>query len=119
MVGEKLVDIMLTAGRESIPESEMTNIVFGIVKSVNPMRIQVANEPKLVLSDTFLKLSPLCIAKEIEIPSMATSETEEHIHWTSKQTIQLWRGLAVNDRVLMLRVKGGNLYYVLQREGKY
>lgn len=31
--------------------------------------------------------------------------------------MQLWRGLQVGDRVIMLRAKAGNLYYVLQREG--
>jgi hypothetical protein len=42
--------------------------------------------------------------------------TYTHTHEIPDTKILLWRGLQPDDRVIMLRFKDGNQYYVLQRE---
>lgn len=118
MAGELLASIMLDAARNGIPESERSGIVFGSVTSVSPLKIQVRNEPKLILTEEFLKLSPLCIEQKLKMQEKNTEDTLDHTHKVKEYEIVLWRGLEVGDDVLMLRVKHGNLFYVLQREGE-
>lgn len=140
MAGEKLVQIMKDAGRNGIPKTSLTDLVWGDVASIAPLKIQVKNEPKLLLTEAFLILSPFCIAKTFTIPawsanaenahthqyqddngtSVATKTSaagSSHGHTISEHTVTVWRGLQVGDTVIMLRVSGGNKFYVLQREG--
>jgi len=105
MIGEKLVSIMLDAGKNSIPASEKTDLLYGRVVAVNPLKIQVANEPRLQLTETFLILSALCKEKKVTL-SIADTPTE----------VVLWSGLQVGDTVIMLRVLQGSKFLVLQKE---
>lgn len=109
MAGEKLASLMLKAGRQAIPNSEKTDLLYGKVLSVSPLRIQVANEPKLILTESFLILSDLCREKKVQIllPDSTGGTPVE---------VALWRGLAVGDSVSMLRVLRGSKFYVLQKE---
>lgn len=56
------------------------------------------------------------------IPANTTGQNGTHDHSTTSTSsneltsITLWRGLQVNDKVRMLRVSKGQLYYVLERE---
>lgn len=54
------------------------------------------------------------------IPAATTDSNGEHAHSASETeqltSVTLWRGLQVNDKVRMLRVSKGQLYYVLERE---
>jgi len=140
MAGERLVEMMKDAGRNGIPKTTLTDLVWGNVMAISPLKIQVQNEPKLLLTEAFLILSPMCIAKTFAIPEWNTNMEEAHTnqyqddngsgiatkttqagiahqHSISQHTVTVWRGLQVGDTVIMLRVAGGNKYYVLQREG--
>jgi len=147
VAGERLVSFMLSAGRDAIPNSEKLDLLYGKVTSIDPLEVQVVNEPKLILTEEFLLLSPLCKKKEFTIPEWNTEEEEEHTHQVPsiqtydasghvhavpsqdteagvahkhtilKHTVEVWRGLEVDDIVLMLRVLRGAKYYLLQREG--
>lgn len=140
MPGERLVAMMKEAGRNGIPKTTLTDLVWGDVVSIAPLKVQVKNEPKLLLTEAFLILSPLCIAKTFTIPAWnANNESvhthqyqddngtstvtktsaagSDHGHTISQHTVTVWRGLEVGDTVVMLRVSGGNKFYVLQREG--
>lgn len=107
MIGEKTISLMLKAGRNAVPPSEKTDLVYGKVISTNPLRIQINNEAKLVLTEKFLMLSQLCKDKKIEVEIPTVPEPLE---------ITLWEGLRVGDSVSMLRVLQGSKFYVLQKE---
>lgn len=109
MAGEKIAALMLRAGRQAIPNSEKTDLLYGKVLSVSPLRIQVANEPKLILAESFLILSDLCREKKVQIPLQDSPEG-------TPLEVTLWNGLAVGDSVAMLRVLQGSKFYVLQKE---
>ena len=56
------------------------------------------------------------------IPAATTNSNGAHTHAATSSenekltSVTLWRGLEVNDKVRMLRVSKGQLYYVLERE---
>ena len=103
MAGEKLASLMLRAGKNAIPSSEKTDLVYGQVISIKPLKIQLAKESKIILTESFLILSKFC--KELKV------------NITGGQELTLWSGLSVGDTVLMLRVLKGSKFIVLQKEG--
>ena len=118
MAGEKLVSLMLDAGKSAMPNAEKVDLMYGKVMSIAPLKVQVVNEPKLVLTEEFLILSPLCKQKLFEIPTWYTNTAESHAHTIPKHPeVEVWRGLEVGDIVLMLRILRGSKFYLLQREG--
>ena len=132
MAGELLVKLMLEAGKDANPSSELTDLIYGKVVSISPLKVQIVNEPRMVLSEAFLILSPLCQEKKFTIPVWNTDDESSHTHLLQgtktdagtshshsipKQEVLVWRGLDVGDKVLMLRIHQGNMFYVLQREG--
>lgn len=127
MPGEKLVEIMKEASRQGIPPTSRTDLVWGTVVQMNPIVVQVDKDPKLRLTSTFLKLSPLCLEKWFTIPDWHTNNDGSHGGHTGgdgshtntipEHRVMVWRGLKVGDRVIMLRYNSGGSYYVLQREG--
>ena len=103
MPGERIVSMILDAAKNSVPNSEKTDLVYGRVISVNPLRIQVVNESKLVLPQSFLILSEMCKEKKVNI---------------NGTDVVLWEGLKVGNTVAMLRLLRGSKFYVLQKEEK-
>lgn len=77
MAGEKLVEIMKQAGRDSIPATERTDIVYGTVQATQPLLITLDKDPKMRLTETFLYLSPLCKRKTFTIPAWSTVEVSQ------------------------------------------
>lgn len=100
-----------TVQKCTITPNDSCDLVVGIVTSTKPLTIKVGNKS---ISNTFLILSPFCrktsvnLAHSHSCPDGRTS--------TELQLVQLWRGLAVNDRVYMLNCNKGQKYYVLQRQ---
>lgn len=141
MAGYKLVKIMQDAARQ--PSGETTDMLFGVVISLAPLQIDIGNG--VVIDEKFLLLSALCKEKTIPMPAVTdpahthliaafttengrVGQTDEHNHSVTQKTtnlattnisipdVTLWRGLIVGDKVRMLRVSKGQLFYVLERE---
>lgn len=89
MAGEKLINIIKQAIKQAIPDTSLTDLVSGIVTSINPLKIKVQN--KFEVDSTFLVLSPFCY------------------------DTSLWEGLRVGDKVNMFRVSKGQKYYVMDK----
>lgn len=135
--GHRLAQLMRQAGRT--PQNEIVDIVIGEVTSIKPLKVKVENRE---LTESFLILGALCQETHIYtsnikklnhrhiVPSISTKSagTESHSHAIDSRAtdpvtphegdydIMLWRGLKVNDKVLMLKVGRGQKYYILQRE---
>lgn len=99
MAGEKLARKILD---QSVPNQALTDLIYGQVTSVNPLKIQVS--PKLTLDGRFLELSPM-------VRDLSVSITIDGKMGSG----QVFRNLRAGDRVKMLRVSNGNKYYVLER----
>lgn len=121
--GHRLAKMMREAGRT--PQNEVVDIVEGEVTSVSPLKVKVDNRE---LTEAFLILGALC--QETIITRTADSGTyifeNPHGHTgvhgaTSEDNcgiyqIKLWRGLKVEDKVMMIKLGRGQKYYVLQRK---
>jgi len=133
MAGNKLLKIMQEASK--MPTEETTDLLFGVVTSVSPLKIKIDN--RFEVDEKFLILSALVKETVIKIPER---EENKHLHvipehttspagdgphthtipqmntYSALPSILLWRGLIVGDKVRVLRVNQGQMFYVLERE---
>ncbi len=133
MAGNKLVKIMQEAGKA--PSGETTDLLFGVVTSVSPLKIKIDNrfevDEKFLILSALVKKTVIKIPEREEnkhshvIPQHTTSPAGEgpHTHtipemstYSALPDILLWRGLIVGDKVRVLRVNQGQMFYVLERE---
>ena len=98
MAGEKFIKIIQETARGAIPKEDLSNILFGTVTSISPLKILIEN--KYEIGDDFLVLSPFCI------------------EFKSKNGDILWNGLKQDDKVNLLRFDNGQKFYVLDKGGK-
>lgn len=133
MAGNKLLKIMRSAGKA--PVSESTDLLFGVVTSVSPLKIKIDN--RFEVDEKFLILSALVKETIIKIPQRednthlhvipqhSTQTAGEHPHThvipemnteSALPDILLWPGLIVGDKVRVLRVNQGQMFYVLEKE---
>ncbi|MGG7176196.1 DUF2577 domain-containing protein [Clostridium paraputrificum] len=80
MAGEKLVGLIKQGAANAIPQTSLTDLMFGTVTSVEPLRILIEN--RFEVDSSFLLLSPFCYEKKIkiEIPTHEHSITvQDHI----------------------------------------
>ena len=133
MAGNKLVQTIQSMAK--LPIGETTDLLFGEVTSVSPLKIKIDN--RFEVDEQFLILSALVKETVIKIPER---EENKHLHVIPQHTtsaagegphthtipqmntlsalpdILLWRGLIVGDKVRVLRVNQGQMFYVLERE---
>ncbi len=133
MAGNKLIKIMQDASKPA--SGETTDLLFGVVTSVSPLKIKIDN--RFEVDERFLILSALVKETVIKIPER---EENKHLHVIPQHTtsaagegphthtilqmdtrsalpdILLWRGLRVGDKVRILRVNKGQQFFVLERE---
>ena len=138
MAGNKLIQTIQSMAKPSVGET--TDLLFGEVTSVSPLKIRVDN--RFEVDEQFLILSALVKETIIHIPTAETSmhshvipatatlsidsdnESVGHNHkissWNTQlslPSIRLWRGLIVGDKVRLLRVNNGQMFYIIEREG--
>jgi hypothetical protein len=133
MAGNKLIQTIQSMAKP--PIGETTDLLFGEVTSVSPLKIKIDN--RFEVDEQFLILSALVKETVIKIPER---EENKHLHVIPQHTtsaagegphthtipqmntlsalpdILLWRGLIVGDKVRVLRVNQGQMFYVLERE---
>lgn len=97
-----LLDVIKTAAMEAYKASSPAAIVFGTVQSVSPIKINI--EQKLTLDSSHLVLTSLVSDFDVDMTEGGITDT---------YTVKL--GLSVNDKVILLRVQGGQKYIVLDR----
>ena len=110
MAGEKLVNLIRQGARNAIPNSSLTDMLFGEVTSINPLKVKIDN--RFEVSENFLVLSRFCFKKEIEF--MLNYCLEEK---GTPITIMLWDDIKVGENLTLLRCSSGQKYFVLDRSG--
>lgn len=78
--------------------NENTDMVYGRVTSIRPLKIKV--DSRFEIGANHLMLSQM--VKELTV-------------WDGYTNLVIFRALTVGDRVRMLRVQKGQMYYVLER----
>lgn len=109
MAGERLYKLI--AGQHT-PSSERADIDYGVVISVSPLKVQKSNN--MVLDDNFLILG-----KHIGKFKLKGKVTKHH-HDEVKGDIELEfdNSLKKGDKVTMIRLDGGQQFYILERLGE-
>lgn len=97
-----LVETIKTAALSAFEESKPVAIVNGVVEETSPLRIKV--DQKRVFTETFLDLSN----------NVKDYETAVTINGVTQKCI-IHNSLKVNEKVILLRVQGGQKYLVLDR----
>ena len=97
-----LLETIKTASIDAINASKPVEIVFGIVLSVNPLKINL--EQKLTLSESFLIVPEDFTDRKINI--VIDDEEKE---------IEIKNALKVDDKLILARLQGGQKYLVLSR----
>ena len=97
-----LLETIKTASIDAINASKPVEIVFGIVLSVNPLKINL--EQKLTLSESFLIVPEEFTDRKINI--VIDDEEKE---------IEIKNALKVDDKLILARLQGGQKYLVLSR----
>lgn len=97
-----LLESIKTASIDAINASKPVEIVYGIVLSIEPLKINL--EQKLTLSKSFLIVPEEFTDRKINI--VIDDEEKE---------IEIKSALKVDDKLILARVQGGQKYLVLSR----
>ncbi len=97
---------------------EGAQVLQGVVKSVSPLKIQIAGDDKLIIGPNITYLPKHLTDYTTEITVDWQTENVSHSHAiTGRKRITVHNALRVGDRVHILSFCRGKQYYVLDRVG--
>lgn len=122
----ELVRVLKKAALDAVVASKPMDVRFGKVQSVHPLEIYV--DQKLQLKEKQLVLTRNVTDYDVDITVNTVTEYQSggsgdssfasHNHTIAgKQKITVHNGLVVGDKVLLLRLPGGQKYIVWDRCG--
>lgn len=98
-----LVKLIKKAAVEAVDASDPTTIRYGEVISTNPLQIRI--DQKLILGTAQLKLTR----------NVTDYETEMSVNDGAKQIYKVFNALKKGEKVLLIRMQGGQQYIVVDR----
>ena len=107
--GQQLIKMMSERGGTP---SDYSDIVFGTVLKVKPLEVQLAND--MVLTEDFLLLGKH-IGK-FKVQGKAVFEVS--FPKKEKMYIEVDNSLEKGDKLMLIRLDGGQQYYILERIDK-
>ena len=120
-----LLDALKGMTKKQIESMALTDLTVGSVVSVDPLQIRVSD--KLTLTNRFLYLSTAVVDHNVYMTVDHLTEKREsvqgsdpdyrsHDHpYKGKKRFFIHNGLKVGEKVILLRMTGGQRYYVLDR----
>lgn len=111
-----LLDLIKTAGSQAVDAGSPVNIMFGEVVNSNPLSVKV--DQRFTLTADFLILPESLTPLEIDLKHTHQYLNESVSSTTSEslpQKIIIRSGLKSGDKVIMVRVQGGQQYVVLDK----
>ena len=111
----KLAKLIKEAAIDAIEQSSPVGVSYGTVTKVNPLVINV--DQRMNISSRMILLTSNVIDKEIDVEiEDETEETNSHMHkYKGQKKYKVLEGLKVGEKVLLLRVQGGQKYIVWDR----
>lgn len=101
-----MLEIIKQAGVQAIDANNPVNILFGEVLSTDKLRVKI--NQKLILPQETLLIPESLTRYEIDL-------THNHGEGSALGKIVIREGLKVGDKVLLLRVQGGQKFVVMDR----
>lgn len=118
-----LIPLMKRAALEAIQDSQPTDLRYGTVVGINPLKIQITN--RLTLPSRSVVVPKHLTDHEIEVTvsnsygwkTELDSVTSTHDHDISleRKKIMIHGALKVGDVVALLKAAGGQTYYILDK----
>ena len=110
-----IIPIIKQAAIDAVNASKPVNVLFGKVTSVSPLKVQIA--PKLVLGAGNLIVSDNLTKKSAKATvSGSTGGAEGHSHSVSiPVTVTFDNSLKKGDSVILLRLQGGDRYFIMDK----
>ena len=129
MAGERLYELVTGKGGK---DSDYADVVYGTVISVNPLKVQIANN--MVITDDFIELGrhigKFKLQGKMKYKGSATS-FQYHGHtgsasFSKAETnfpkkdfyLEIDNSLEKGDKVTLVRCDGGQRFYLLERTDK-
>lgn len=106
-----MIDIIKKAGVDAVGANNPVNILFGEVLNVEELKIKI--DQKFILSKEFFIIPQSLTKYEIDLSHSHSYSNGSTAKELNKITIR--EGLKQGDRVLLLRVQGGQQYVVLDK----
>lgn len=100
MAGNKLLDVMRKVSKP--PSGESTDLLYGTVTSVSPLKIKVDN--RFEITSQFIILTSL--VSDFKVNLTTDGETKEYL-------VNL--GLKQGENVILLRVQKGQKFIIIDR----
>lgn len=114
-----MIQIIKKAAIEAVEQSSPMAIAYGTVTSINPLEINV--EQRMNIKGDMILLTSNVIDKEVEVEvndmteeALTNPYNHKHEYKGTKKHIHK-KGLRVGEKVLLIRVQGGQKYIVLDR----
>jgi hypothetical protein len=101
-----LIDIIKKAATDAVNTGDPTDGVYGEVLEVSPLRIRVGE--RLSLGSSFFILTKNVTNHKVEI----SLDSEENEGEKETKEVVVKNGLKIGDKVLLLRLAGGQRYVV-------
>lgn len=119
-----LIDIMKRAAKEMYDNEQPTDLRFGTVVGVSPLKVQVTN--LFTIPQSMLVVPKHLTDYEVEVTVDWTTENESggsgdsafssHNHDVKgKKKIKVHNALKNGDKVALIRKHGGQSFYILDR----
>lgn len=110
---------------DSLNTQKLTNIVYGTVESIAPLKIRV--DQKLLLEQEQLKFTRAVMDYEVDMTvdhltqeragGSGDAAYASHNHeYKGRKKFLIHNGLIVGDRVTMIRAHGGQQYLIIDKE---
>ena len=126
----ELVDTLKRAAVEAVEAKKPVNVYFGEVVSASPLKINVEQkmilgEKQLILSRNVTDFKTKITAGNIkdyyytgDVNSGTAPVSPSHVHAVGTIEVTVHNGLAVGDKVIILRQQEGQKFIVADRIGK-
>lgn len=111
-----LLDVIKAAGMDAVGASNPVNIMFGEVITIDPFSVKV--DQRFTLPADFLIMPERLIRYEVDL-SHTHQYTDDGSARTTSEALTtkliVRPGLKTGDKVLLLRVQGGQKYVILDK----
>lgn len=111
-----LLDVIKTAGMDAVGASNPVTVMYGEVITVNPLSVKV--DQRFTLPADFLQVPESMTRLEIDLKHVHPYTDNGSVRSTSEALVEkivIRPGLEAGDKVLLLRVQGGQKFVILDK----
>lgn len=112
---DDLVLMIKQAARDIFNAMVPSDVIYGTVESISPLKIQV--DSKLILEEIQLSLTRNVIDYDLEMTvDHSTEEADGHTHgYKGRKVFKVNNALVKGEKVMLIRAHGGQKYIVFDK----